>query len=224
MNQLKIYQKLLEINKMTEHMSAKQWRQEMGLDGLEFDQVTTGEVKIVNDAVAKKLKRSAESRDKFVKKVGKEFIDEVIVDSTGPVAVRLKNSKTKQTNDSPLEDDVTKQVAQYLDLLMVQNKVLEYSHVPQETFTRSWGIKMKNKAMGVRAGVPDMIILFPKGVLFLELKREKRGKVSEAQERWIQAFKDIFRRNGGEGVYADVGCGFKQSVEIINYWSKEWGF
>lgn len=108
------------------------------------------------------------------------------------------------------EDDLTCDVAKHLELLKKSGKVLCYSHIPQETFTKSWVIKMKNKKMGVRAGVPDMLIVFPGYVLFLELKREKGGQLSEAQKEWLIALDRV-----GDQVVAAVAHGWKEAKEII---------
>ena len=206
--------------------------------GEKTSDITFGEAKVMNKKVAKKMEQFAQARDRFYKNAGEVFIDEMLADTKlRPVKVakigwagsqwvkdaqkasenKLKPKK-KQTNDSPLEDDVTQQVAEYLDLLMAQGKVIEYSHVPQETYTKNWGTKMKNKRMGVRSGVPDMIIVFSRGILFLELKREKGGVVSEAQTRWIEAINAIL----GDSVQASIARGFKQAENLIIYFAEKW--
>lgn len=76
-------------------------------------------------------------------------------------------------------------VAEYLELLKRQGKVLLYAHIPQETYTTSWAVKVKNTKMGVRRGVPDYLIVTPTKVLFLELKRKKGGVVSLEQLEWL---------------------------------------
>jgi hypothetical protein len=112
------------------------------------------------------------------------------------------------------EHDITKAVVSYLEILKQAGKVVVYTHVPQETFTKNWGIKMKNKAMGVRAGVPDMIIVFKYGILFLELKRLKGSVTSEAQKEWIEAL----NATSGPGglVLATVVKGFVEAKSIID--------
>lgn len=115
----------------------------------------------------------------------------------------------KPRNDE--EDQITIQVAEYCELLMVQKKIRCYSHIPQETFTKSWATKNKNKAMGVRAGVPDMLIVYPNKVLFLELKRLKGGKVSEAQQAWIEALTCV-----SGNVYAAIAAGFDAAKREID--------
>lgn len=119
-----------------------------------------------------------------------------------PEFQELKRSKTAkvyevegygfiQPGEKPVrkheEDDLTEEVAKYCEVLLLQKKITAFSHVPQETFTKSWGIKAKNKRMGVKPGVPDMLIVYPHNVLFLELKKEKGGVVSESQKHWIEA-------------------------------------
>lgn len=113
------------------------------------------------------------------------------------------------------EDDVTIQVTDYLEVLKMQGKVVLFSHVPQETFTKSWATKNKNKAMGVRAGVPDMIIVYPDRVLFLELKRLKGGVVSVAQNEWIDALQQVGRKTDSR-VYAGIAYGFDDAKNEID--------
>ena len=105
-------------------------------------------------------------------------------------------------------------------VLWMEAKRLRFSHVPQETFTKSWGVKMKNKQKGVRKGVPDYII-FPKpgALLFIEMKRHEDGlkqnrlnrenAVKPEQREWIEAL------NGVPGVKAIVCCGYDEAVAAI---------
>lgn len=123
----------------------------------------------------------------------------------------------KPRNDE--EDQITIQVAEYCELLMVQKKIQCYSHIPQETFTKSWVTKNKNKAMGVRAGVPDMLIVFPNTVLFLELKRLKGGKVSDSQKAWIEALNKVEEpalNSSHRYVVACVAAGFDEAKRAID--------
>lgn len=67
------------------------------------------------------------------------------------------------------------------------------------------------KAEGVKAGVPDLFLPVARGLwhgLFIELKRQKGGRVSEAQRRWIA---DLER----QGYRAEVACGWREAAEII---------
>lgn len=120
---------------------------------------------------------------------------------------------SKQRNNE--EDELTKQVASYCEMLMAQGKVTAFSHIPNSTFTKSWSVKKRNSAMGVRAGVPDMLIVFPDAVLFLELKRLKGGVVSEAQKCWLEALQRV-RDKTASDVYAEVACGWDQAKAVID--------
>lgn len=67
------------------------------------------------------------------------------------------------------------------------------------------------KAEGVKPGVPDLFLPVARGLwhgLFIELKRQKGGRVSEAQRRWIA---DLER----QGYRAEVACGWREAAEII---------
>ena len=110
------------------------------------------------------LKREAEDEE-FLKKIAK------------PVKKKRKHE----------EDDLTIKVTNYCEGLKLAGKVVLFSHIPASTYTKYWTVKKKNTAMGVRPGVPDMLIVFPHHVLFLELKREKGGVTSAYQQEWLDA-------------------------------------
>ena len=70
------------------------------------------------------------------------------------------------------------------------------------------------KAQGVKPGVPDICLPVPSGrftALYIELKRRKGGKVSEAQRGWIAALNRV-------GCRAVVCRGWDEArVEIERY-------
>lgn len=123
--------------------------------------------------------------------------------------VKFKTKVKKQKVIVPSEHEEALLLKDYLDVLWRQKKVVCYSHIANETFTKSWSTKMKNKQEGVHAGIPDYIIVLPHTVLFIELKREKGGVVSPEQETWIEAL------NARVGIHAKVCKGFDQSKEFI---------
>lgn len=63
-------------------------------------------------------------------------------------------------------------------------------HVPQETFTKSWSQKRKNKRQGVRAGVSDHWVVLPtcKGHLLvaIELKRQHGNTPTDEQIEFLE--------------------------------------
>jgi len=85
-----------------------------------------------------------------------------------------------------------------------------FSHLSQNTFTRSWAVKAKLKRAGVRKGVPDYIICLKNKprLCFIEMKRVKGGKQSPDQVRWIKAINQT-------GNVARVCEGFSQACEAV---------
>ncbi len=102
-------------------------------------------------------------------------------------------------------------LVQYLEL-----KGYLFSKLAQETFTRSWGTKMKNKMSGVRPGVPDMLIILPnKKLLFIEMKRSVGGRTSPEQIKWIQELNEC------KGVIAVEAHGFEEAKKFVHQLSLE---
>jgi len=114
-------------------------------------------------------------------------------------------------NITPHESDDCKTLVEWMDY-----QGFRFSHLAQETYTKSWAQKAKNKAMGVRKGVLDYLIIIPQHktqtkrplLLFLEMKRKKGGRVSEEQQEWIDAIQ-------GAGVLAFVCRGVDEAIETL---------
>ena len=70
---------------------------------------------------------------------------------------------------------------------------------------------IRNKDLGVRAGVSDLILLHDGKAFALELKAEK-GHLSEAQREFI----DEWNNAGG---YATCAVGIDQAVKVLETWS-----
>ena len=105
------------------------------------------------------------------------------------------------------EHDEAVALAQYLDILKTQGKIELFSHIPNETFTRNWGTKMKNKQEGVRPGVPDYIVVTKDKIGFIELKR-KGGVVSKDQRQWFDSL-------GGKSTGACIAYGFEPAKRFV---------
>lgn len=109
----------------------------------------------------------------------------------------------------PLEYDEEIALSDYLD-----SRFFLHWHVPQETFTKSWGTKMKNRRMGVRKGVSDhwVVIPMPNGkqqLVAIELKRQHSGTPSDEQIAFIEAMLDA-------DVYAFVAHGANEAINILD--------
>lgn len=105
----------------------------------------------------------------------------------------------------PTEDVEQQRFVQWLRL-----KGITHFRVPNETFTKSWAQKNKNKALGVVSGVPDMFVALPGiGLVGIEMKRIKGGVVSPTQKEWID------RLNTIPGVAAHVAKGCDEAIAIV---------
>lgn len=70
------------------------------------------------------------------------------------------------------------------------------------------------KRMGVSAGFPDVEIPLPSGPyhgLYIEMKRQKGGRLTIEQEGWLNYL-------NGKGYMAVVANGFEKAKEIFNHY------
>jgi len=115
------------------------------------------------------------------------------------------STKKLDTNKILSEQQEQEQLVKWLEY-----KHFKFSALPLSTFTKSWAIKIKNKKMGVRAGVPDLMVIVKNQLIFIEMKKTKGGVVSEFQDSWIKEL------NNCNGVKAFVCNGFEEAKKVIN--------
>lgn len=76
----------------------------------------------------------------------------------------------------------------------------------------------KLKAEGVKPGVPDICLPVARGIytaLYIEMKREKGGRLSESQRRWAEGLRK-------QGCKVERCNGWQQAVAVIlNYLNSE---
>lgn len=89
-------------------------------------------------------------------------------------------------NNTPYEQAEQETLVQWLEL-----KGLKFSAIPNSTFTKSWKQKALNKKMGVRRGLPDLVIIHDGKMLWIELKRQKGGVLAPHQKEWIEAINTV---------------------------------
>jgi hypothetical protein len=112
--------------------------------------------------------------------------------------------------NNPTEEQEQIVLVQYLEL-----KGHTFTAIPNSTFTRSWSQKLKNKRMGVRAGLPDLFIVLKNNIpLFIELKRKKTGKVSPEQKKWLETLADA-------NIRAFVCYGADEAIAVISELEKQ---
>lgn len=110
----------------------------------------------------------------------------------------------------PLEKDEQIALVQWLEL-----KHYTFTAIPNSTYTTSWKQKALNKATGLRAGFPDLLIITKNCpcLIAIELKRVKGGVVSPEQKKWLKAL-------NAAGVPAMVCNGFDEAIKFINEMEK----
>ena len=92
-----------------------------------------------------------------------------------------------------------------IDYLRARN--IRFAHVPNEATSRTQ--RIKNARMGASAGIPDYLILLPTVTLWIEMKKQKGGRVSEQQRAWIDAL------NAQAGQFAVVCNGFEEARDVV---------
>lgn len=89
------------------------------------------------------------------------------------------------------EDTESEWLAQDLRQWVREGKIMAFSHIPNETYTKSWSAKRRNKRLGVQKGFPDYVVVLNNGeVAFIELKRTKKSVTSPEQKAWIEALNE----------------------------------
>lgn len=102
----------------------------------------------------------------------------------------------------------------------LERKGLKFSAIPNSTFTggyaggnkfKNWGTVKKLHNMGLRKGLPDMVVVIPKvALVFIEMKRKKLSKTYPEQKEWIDALNSV------ENVGAYICKGADEAISIIN--------
>ena len=119
---------------------------------------------------------------------------------------------------APSESQEAKNLAVYLNALVQYKKIICYTKTAQETYSTSWGAKMRQKAEGVQKGIPDYVIVSRYKILFIELKKVKgvRGGnngsvISPEQQLWIDSINNL----NSKEVFATVAHGADEAVKFI---------
>jgi hypothetical protein len=104
----------------------------------------------------------------------------------------------------PYEAQEQETLVQWLEF-----KGLRFTAIPFSTYTTSWKQKALNKRMGVRRGLPDLLIVHDGKMVWIELKRVKGGVVAPHQKEWIKAINTV------ANCQAYVCRGASEAIEVI---------
>lgn len=102
----------------------------------------------------------------------------------------------------------TEEIEQRIFVQWLEIKKLKFTAIPNSTYTKSIQQKMKNKYMGLRAGLPDLLVIVSNQVIWIEMKRVKGGVVSATQKAWIEALNDA-------GTPAYVCAGADEAIKVV---------
>jgi len=117
----------------------------------------------------------------------------------------------RNRNLTPTESD--EQAALFSWAAMMRGKRPELQllfHIPNGG-VRSKSEAARFKSEGVKPGVPDICLPVARGPyhgLYIELKRQKGGRISEAQKKWLTEL-------SLQGYLAVVAYGWKEASQII---------
>ena len=116
-------------------------------------------------------------------------------------------------NLTPLEKEEQINFVSYCEMnnitvVHIANEFLSQNYANRFSYIKSM------KKQGYRIGFPDLAILAKNKtgtheVLFIEMKRQKGGRVSDEQKEWIQ-------RLDNEGYCVGVAKGCESAIQILN--------
>lgn len=104
----------------------------------------------------------------------------------------------------PLEEE---EQAAFVEWLEHMN--LKFTAIPNSTWTPSFAQKAKNKKVGLRPGFPDLVIITPKGLLFVEMKRKRGSKTYPEQLEWKRKLNEL------SGVQSEICFGADQAIDFV---------
>ena len=121
-------------------------------------------------------------------------------------------------NITPKESEEQVKVVQYLEILERQWKVLWFTASANWQFQKSMAVKMKMKREWVKAWMPDIMIIFQKYLVFIEMKRLKGGTVTVDQKRAIEAINIVWDPKWVLAWY--IAHWFDEAKTIIDFYIK----
>lgn len=116
-------------------------------------------------------------------------------------------------NETPLETEEQISFVEYcagkgIRAISTQNG----TYIPKKKGFNHFAYINRQKRMGLADGFPDLIILAKNSeheVLFLEMKRQKGGKLRDEQQEWIEYL-------DGENYAVGVAYGCDSAIRILN--------
>jgi hypothetical protein len=98
---------------------------------------------------------------------------------------------------------------QVLTVQYAEERGCKLTAIPNSTYTKSWNQKRRNKASGLRAGFPDLVIIANSKFFCIEMKRTVDSTTSKTQKEWHAALT-------AAGISVHICKGFDQAKEVID--------
>lgn len=121
-------------------------------------------------------------------------------------------------NNTPTESQDQIKIVQYLEILERQWKVLWFTGSGNWQFQKSMAVKMKMKREWIRAGMPDLFIVFQSQIVLIELKRLKGGKPTEEQIKAVESINKVWDKVWW--ICAFITYWFDETKKIIDHYCK----
>lgn len=128
-----------------------------------------------------------------------------------PSTLSLINKSKPRKN---IESKEQIQVARWLKKQKEWGRVLQYTSIPNSTWTPSFSVVQRNKSEGLCAGLPDLLIILkePRLLVFIEMKvpAPLKSVVSPEQIEWIENLCSV------QNTIATVCYGAKEAISFLS--------
>jgi len=121
-------------------------------------------------------------------------------------------------NNTPTESQDQMKIVDYLEVLERQWKVLWFTWSGNWQFQKSIAVKMKMKREWIRAGMPDLFIVFRSQIVLIELKREKGWYPTDEQKKAVESINIVWDKVWW--VCAFITYWFEETKKIIDFYCK----
>jgi len=129
---------------------------------------------------------------------------------------RFNTTTIKKNKVIKEKNCLTEHEEQVILVKWLDNNGYVFTSIPNSTWTPGYSQQRKNSAEGLRAGLPDLLVIVRGRLVWIEMKKTDRkpkrggkGGVSEAQRQWIE---DL---NKCEGCSAHVAYGAEEAINKI---------
>ncbi len=114
-------------------------------------------------------------------------------------------------NKKITESKIQQAIVEYFEANVNRHVAFSLLHSIPNGVRVSIGLAMKLKREGLKRGVPDLFLAYPRGRyhgMYLELKKDSSSKASKSQKMWIEKLRE-------QGYYVIVAHGYIEAVKYF---------